>query len=135
MVFSPCLGFRVQGLGVEFRKIRRERHSASRLQAREENLKLGAGKRCCFTCPGEPGTKRTGPELNPWMCRFSARAFLARFRPMYDQMIKNLQHSNKADDLRFRKRAHLPLAVSQALAKAFGIKKAAEFMRSESHGP
>lgn len=53
-------------------------------KAREENLKLGAGKRCCFTCPGEPGTK---------------------FRPMYDQMIKNLQHSNKA------------------LAKAFGIKK------------
>eukprot|EP00439_Symbiodinium_sp_Y106_P057985 s2510_g8.t1 len=65
-------------------------------KAREENLKLGAGKRCCFTCPGEPGTK---------------------FRPMYDQMIKNLQHSNKA------------------LAKAFGIKKAAEFMRSESHVP
>ncbi|CAE7186195.1 unnamed protein product [Symbiodinium pilosum] len=53
-------------------------------KAREENIKLATEKRCCFTCAGEPGSK---------------------FRPMYDQMIKNLQHSNKA------------------LAKAFNIKK------------
>lgn len=52
--------------------------------AREENLRLAAEKRSCFTCPGEPGSK---------------------FRAMFDQMIKNLQHSNKA------------------LAKAFDIKK------------
>jgi len=53
-------------------------------KAREENLRLAAEKRSCFTCPGEPGSK---------------------FRAMFDQMIKNLQHSNKA------------------LAKAFDIKK------------
>jgi len=53
-------------------------------KAREENLRLAAEKRSCFTCAGEPGSK---------------------FRPMFDQMIKNLQHSNKA------------------LAKAFDIKK------------
>eukprot|EP00440_Ansanella_granifera_P019030 gb/GFBE01020680.1/.p1 GENE.gb/GFBE01020680.1/~~gb/GFBE01020680.1/.p1 ORF type:complete len:548 (+),score=136.18 gb/GFBE01020680.1/:1-1644(+) len=53
-------------------------------KAREENARLAAQKRACFTCPGEPG---------------------AKFRPMFDQMVKNLQHSNKA------------------LAKAYDIKK------------
>jgi len=54
-------------------------------KAREENARLAAQKRAQFTCPGEPG---------------------AKFRAMYDQMVKNLQHSNKA------------------LAKAYDIKKA-----------
>lgn len=53
-------------------------------RAREENAKLADKKRACFTNPGEPG---------------------AKFRPMFDQMVKNLQHSNKA------------------LAKAYDIKK------------
>eukprot|EP00913_Durusdinium_trenchii_P027458 g25753.t1 len=59
-------------------------------QAREENLRLAAEKRERFTMPGEPGSK---------------------FRSMFDQMIKNLQHSNKA------------------LAKAFDIKKV--FLKEE----
>mmetsp|Transcript_101152 Transcript_101152/g.179582 ORF Transcript_101152/g.179582 Transcript_101152/m.179582 type:complete len:551 (-) Transcript_101152:105-1757(-) len=53
-------------------------------KAREENARLAAEKRAAFTHPGEPG---------------------AKFRPMFDQMVKNLQHSNKA------------------LAKAYDIKK------------
>eukprot|EP00933_Yihiella_yeosuensis_P034811 TRINITY_DN2828_c0_g3_i1.p1 TRINITY_DN2828_c0_g3~~TRINITY_DN2828_c0_g3_i1.p1 ORF type:complete len:552 (+),score=122.51 TRINITY_DN2828_c0_g3_i1:138-1793(+) len=53
-------------------------------KAREENAHLAAQKRAAFTCPGEPG---------------------AKFRPMFDQMVKNIQHSNKA------------------LAKAYDIKK------------
>jgi len=43
--------------------------------AREENLKMAMQKRCTFTNPGEPG---------------------AKFRPMFDQMVKNLQHASKA---------------------------------------
>lgn len=53
-------------------------------KAREENARLAAQKRAAFSCTGEPG---------------------AKFRPMFDQMLKNLQHSNKA------------------LAKAYDIKK------------
>ncbi|CAJ1371640.1 unnamed protein product [Effrenium voratum] len=53
-------------------------------KAREENARLAFERRSCFTCPGEPGSK---------------------FRALFDQMVKNLQHSNKA------------------LAKAFDIKK------------
>eukprot|EP00931_Biecheleriopsis_adriatica_P024407 TRINITY_DN15217_c0_g1_i1.p1 TRINITY_DN15217_c0_g1~~TRINITY_DN15217_c0_g1_i1.p1 ORF type:complete len:572 (-),score=154.72 TRINITY_DN15217_c0_g1_i1:42-1688(-) len=53
-------------------------------KAREENARLAAEKRACFTAAGEPG---------------------AKFRPMFDQMVKCLQHSNKA------------------LAKAYDIKK------------
>jgi len=53
-------------------------------QAREENARMAAQKRATFTNQGEPG---------------------AKFRPMFDQMVKNLAHSNKA------------------LLKAFDIKK------------
>ncbi|CAE7939793.1 unnamed protein product [Symbiodinium sp. KB8] len=81
---APVAAFRPEALYSEYVARAYPADPTMEDKAREENLKLGAGKRCCFTCPGEPGTK---------------------FRPMYDQMIKNLQHSNKA------------------LAKAFGIKK------------
>jgi hypothetical protein len=53
-------------------------------EAREENLRMAEKLRTAFTCPGHPGVK---------------------FRPMFDQMVKNLMHSNKA------------------LMKAFDIKK------------
>mmetsp|Transcript_66075 Transcript_66075/g.166608 ORF Transcript_66075/g.166608 Transcript_66075/m.166608 type:complete len:552 (+) Transcript_66075:68-1723(+) len=43
--------------------------------AREENARMAAQKREAFTNAGEPGVK---------------------FRPMFDQMVKNLAHSNKA---------------------------------------
>lgn len=43
-------------------------------QARVENEKMALQKCSTFTNPGEPGVK---------------------FRPMFDQMVKNLQHSNK----------------------------------------
>jgi len=44
-------------------------------KAREENVAMAAQKRAAFTSPGEPG---------------------AKFRPIFDQMVKNLAHSNKA---------------------------------------
>lgn len=44
-------------------------------EAREENIAMAAQKRGAFTNTGDAG---------------------AKFRPMFDQMVKNLQHSNKA---------------------------------------
>jgi len=44
-------------------------------EARAENVSMAAQKRVAFTSPGEPG---------------------AKFRPMFDQMVKNLSHTNKA---------------------------------------
>lgn len=44
-------------------------------QARGENARMSLQKRAAFTSPGEPGVK---------------------FRPMFDQLVKNLAHSNKA---------------------------------------
>jgi hypothetical protein len=44
-------------------------------EAREENLRMAEKLRTAFTAPGHPGIQ---------------------FRPMFDQMVKNLTHSNKA---------------------------------------
>eukprot|EP00927_Polykrikos_kofoidii_P079318 TRINITY_DN76100_c0_g1_i1.p1 TRINITY_DN76100_c0_g1~~TRINITY_DN76100_c0_g1_i1.p1 ORF type:complete len:555 (-),score=121.48 TRINITY_DN76100_c0_g1_i1:77-1741(-) len=44
-------------------------------EAREENAQMAASLRCTFTEPGQPGVK---------------------FRPMFEQLVKNLAHSNKA---------------------------------------
>ena len=33
-------------------------------KAREENKRLAAEKRSCFTCPGEPGSKRGAKEAS-----------------------------------------------------------------------
>ena len=108
------------------------------MQAREENIKLATEKRCCFTCAGEPGSKSGGPE----QVKGRMQGTLLVVQPlsmgwahswkMFLKVSAYVRSDDQEPSALQQGMAHLPkpekgsyeLAVDQALAKAFNIKKA-----------